>query len=688
MSNIIDATLRFVDKFTSPMNNAIKSMEKSARQAQRMGKEIEKAGKNISNVGSGLTASITLPVAAAGVACFEAASDMSESLNKVDVAFGKNADSVKKWSDTTLESYGIAKGTALDMAATYGDMATGMGLSTDQASKMSQSLVGLAGDLASFKNISIDTANTALKGIYTGEGESLKTLGIIMTDTTLQAYALEKGLLKSTVSQEQLKEMSTKVSMAQSILETKIKKYGANSLEAEKAQLALNTAVENQAKAAQGSYKDLTQAEKVQLRYNYVMDKAKNSIGDFGRTSNGAANQQRIFSEGLKELAANIGTKLLPAGTKVLQWGNSMISKFSKLSDSQLELILKIAGIAAVIGPAIFIFGKLVTGVGSAVATFGRVAGAIKKAGSVMALITSPAGIVIMVIAGIALATFLLIKNWDKVKAFFIKFGSTIKSIFQRSGVDVGIFSKLFQKAKEVISNAIANLKPAIDNIIKFLKPIINFVSKVFVASFKIGFSAIGGLVSGFVNGITGVISGLLTIFNGITTFIGGIFTGNWSKALEGIKKIFGGIFESLVTLAKTPINMIIGLINGVTGAINKMGFKIPDWVPLLGGKEFKVNIPQIPMLAKGTSNWGGGTAMIHDKGAEILDLPRGTRVYPHDKSIAMARAEGKKSVKVIIKKIADRIEVRSEKDIDTIVDKVADKLEKVLNNMGEVQPT
>ena len=71
---------------------------------------------------------------------------------------------------------------------------------------------------------------------------------------------------------------------------------------------------------------------------------------------------------------------------------------------------------------------------------------------------------------------------------------------------------------------------------------------------------------------------------------------------------------------------------------INKLDIKIPDWVPMIGGKGFDLNIPTIPMLYKGTSNWQGGTAVIHDRGGEIVDLPRGSRVYPHDKSIAMAR--------------------------------------------------
>ena len=92
----------------------------------------------------------------AGGAAIKLASDFEESLNKVDVAFGKSSAEVKNFAKTTLTQFGIAEGSALDMAALFGDMATSMGITRNEASLMSTSMVGLAGDLASFKNIGID----------------------------------------------------------------------------------------------------------------------------------------------------------------------------------------------------------------------------------------------------------------------------------------------------------------------------------------------------------------------------------------------------------------------------------------------------------------------------------------------------------------------------------------------------
>ena len=167
------------------------------KKMQSTEKKVKAFGKNMEGIGNTLTKFVTVPVLGAATASFKLASDLSESLNKVNVAFGKNAKEVEDWSKTTLKSFGISQGSALDMAALFGDMSTSMGLSTDMSAKMSKSLVGLAGDLASFKNIGIDQAQTALAGIFTGETESLKQLGIVMTQANLQQFAYSQGIQKN-----------------------------------------------------------------------------------------------------------------------------------------------------------------------------------------------------------------------------------------------------------------------------------------------------------------------------------------------------------------------------------------------------------------------------------------------------------------------------------------------------------
>ena len=287
---------------------SLKNLEKQAEKNNIALNKINATADKVANT-SGKIAKTTAPATAAvigmGAAAFNAASDMEESLNKTEVAFEDSADKVKAFAETSLETYGIAKGTALDMAALYGDMATSMDIPRDAAADMSISLTGLAGDLASFKNIGVEQAMTALNGVFTGETESLKTLGIVMTQTNLDAFALEQGIGKTT--------------------------------------------------------SQMTEAEKVQLRYAYVMEKTKNAQGDFARTSEGAANSTRVMKESVKEAAATFGENLIPIITPLIQNVTQLVQWFGNLDTAQQKSIITILALVAAISPVAGIISSIAT---------------------------------------------------------------------------------------------------------------------------------------------------------------------------------------------------------------------------------------------------------------------------------------------------------------------------------------
>lgn len=312
----------------------VKALEKSSNKLQQFGKDATRIGKNLS-VG------LTLPIAAAGVAAIKLASDFEESLNKVDVSFKKSSASVKEFSKTTLTQFGIAQGTALDMAAMFGDMGTSMGLTTVQAAKMSTSMVGLAGDLASFKNIKIEEATTALAAVFTGETESLKRLGIVMTEANLKQFALTQGITKN--------------------------------------------------------IKAMTQAEKTTLRYKFLIESTGNAQGDFARTQGGAANQMRIFTESLKEIGANLGQILLPAFTKMVTKVNGLLKAFMGLDEGTKKTILIITGIVAAVGPFLMMLGKL-PGLLSLAAGGFRVLTAAMIANPILAVATAIAAVTVALV--------------------------------------------------------------------------------------------------------------------------------------------------------------------------------------------------------------------------------------------------------------------------------------------------
>ena len=137
--------------------------------------------------------------------------------------------------------------------------------------------------------------------------------------------------------------------------------------------------------------------------------------------------------------------------------------------------------------------------------------------------------------------------------------------------------------------------------------------------------------------------------------------------------------------MVKVPINAVISIVNGAISKINSIHFTVPEWVPGIGGKGWEgLNIPQIPTLAKGTDNWQGGIVQISEKGGEIVDLPHGSRVYPHDESVQMARQEAKKNFIVKIAKLADSIVVRENSDIDKIAEAIVRKIEEASDNMPQ----
>jgi phage-related protein len=277
--------------------------------------------KNVSAVGASLSMRLTLPLGIAGGAAIKFASDAEESMNKVNVAFGTSSQRVQDFANTALKSFGIARSQALDMSALFGDMATGMGISQNSAADLAIQLTSLAGDLSSFKNINIEEVTTALAGVFTGETESLKRLGIVMTEVNLQQFAMDQGIKKT--------------------------------------------------------LKSMSQQEKIMLRMQYIMKVTANAQGDFARTSGGMANQLRIAQGSLKELAETFGRIMLPVATKVITKVNEIIQNFIGMDEATKKIIIAVSGFAAAIPPLIFLIGKIGAALGFLISPIGLVIAAL-----------------------------------------------------------------------------------------------------------------------------------------------------------------------------------------------------------------------------------------------------------------------------------------------------------------------
>ena len=252
-------------------------------------------------------ARVAAPTAiAAGIAKIGAdsiglASDVKESLSKIDVVFGESAAEIKRWSQTAATSLGISRGEALATAGTFGNFFKTIGTGDSEASAMSQRLTGLASDLASFNNTDPSEVIEALGSALRGEAEPISKFGVLMNESTLKQEALAQGLIKTT-------------------------------------------------KQA------LTPQQKAMAAYGLILKQTKTAQGDFAKTSGGVANQSRIMSAKWKDLQVTIGSFLMPvmvAFQTLLMGLFPVLSSLGGFLDRNKAVLIAIAAPLLAVGVAL-----------------------------------------------------------------------------------------------------------------------------------------------------------------------------------------------------------------------------------------------------------------------------------------------------------------------------------------------
>lgn len=602
---------------------------------------------------------------------------VAEILSQNITAFGDTAKDANRYADVLSASAAVS-------AANITYLGNGFKYAAATAGSMGYSVedISIAFSAMSNSGIKAETAGASLRNIISNmakptdsQAELMKKLGLSLTDSSgkTKSFATVMDNLRDAFSG-----MSKKQAAA-----------AASTLAGKQSMSALLALVNTSDK----DFKIFSDAI-----YNST-GKAKEMADEMQNNLNG---QITLLKSSVEGAAITIGNKLLPMIKGLTSKIKSAADWFNNLSDKQVSFIMKAAGIAAVIGPVIMIIGKLVTTVGTAVFMYGKMSKAIGDAGGIMKILTGPAGTTIAVIAGLALVAIVVIKNWDKIKPALQKVANFLKQVFGPAFKSVGDFIKsnmlpIIAQVKKVVNQlkpvftAIGNVtKKVFSAMAKFvnnnmgtIQKIVKAVTNRLIRPFKVAFAIITSIIQAALTSISDIIKSIQKVFKGITTFISGVFTGDWKKAWQGVRDIFSGIFETYANIVKMPLNAVINLINKAIGGINKAcNIKVPDWVPVIGGKDYKFNIPTIPNLAHGTQDWKGGPVQVHERGGEIIDLPKGSRVYPHDESIKMAKNDNEKKVNIIIKKIADKVVINNDKDIDDFVERFADQLKLVFDNM------
>lgn len=333
---------------------------------------------------------------------------------------------------------------------------------------------------------------------------------------------------------------------------------------------------------------------------------------------------------------------MIPTIKSIAKGGFDVLGKAIKfIADNAGTIIPVLAGVVSGFTAFNAISG-VVKKVTKGMKDFKKVTDGIKAAKGlkdVIAVFGGPVVIAAVAIGALVAAFIIAYKKSETFRNFVNKLSAKLKAFANVLKVNV------LAQAKQITAWYDTSLKPKLsklkDSLLDFwnnvLKPIAVWLQPVFGAVFKSTFTFILKTIKNVIETAKGIISGLVEILTGVVDFLTGIFTGNWSKAWDGIKEIFTGIFDVLKSAFKGFINYLIDKFNWFTGGLSWIPEKLSK-VPGFGwAKDFK--IPKVPNFATGTGYFQGGAARINEGGrGEIVNLPNGTQIIPHDVATKQGR--------------------------------------------------
>ena len=462
------------------------------------------------------------------------ASDLAENLSKTNVVFGDAAGAVVDFSKKAADAFGQSQNQALQAAGNLGIFGKAAGLTGDDLSGFTTDLIGLASDMASFSNTTPQEAIDALGAALRGEAEPIRKYGVLLDDASMRAKALEMGIYD-----------------------------GNGSLTAQQKILAANALIFEQTSDAQG---------------------------DFARTSDGLANQQRILSARIENVKARLGTALLPIALKVAGAFSTFIEKVAPLVERWLPKLQDLFGrvadkvkpiVAAIkdaLAPILERIGDwMKRNTNTVKVFFGVIAGATVLAavvalGAAFAALFSPIVLIIGAIAAVAAGLYYAYQQSETFRNAVNAVARFFKDTVVPALVDsfnfvkdaIGAFVGFFQERMDAIKAAMVNIQ-------EFFQGVLDFIALMW-ATF--GDTILGYIQRAF-DSIKTVVEGAVQALKGIFDFFLGVLSGDWGRAWDGIKNIVGGAMEAIkgvIGLAVNPIIAAFDLIKmGVGAALTVM---------------------------------------------------------------------------------------------------------------------
>lgn len=608
MAKSISAILNLKDNFSKTLQKTTANTKQFQRQMKKVSntaKDMQKAVlSSFSKIAGGIA------IGAIAKESIQLASDLQEVQNVVDVTFGESADKINEFAKSALKNFGLSELQAKQFNGTLGALMKSSGVSSDKLLEMSTTLTGLSADFASFYNLDPEEAFEKIKSGISGETEPLKALGINMSVTNMNAYALAQGIGKT--------------------------------------------------------YDQMSQGEQTLLRYNYLLSVSSDANGDFARTSDSFANQLRIAKVTMQQVGASVASIFLPALNKGLIFVNKFIGILPNMVNELSDLFERLKT-ATDIGDVFYLIGESLNDALFAVLPR-NVANAISDIYiSITTFLTDLINSVISV-------------SKDLVEPFKSAFGEIITFISNVGNDILYVFTSISNNSG--ISIMITGLGELLKMLLSDIKGVFNFFNDNWSILSPIIYGLVGAMTAFKVittatttaitvlkavktawATVTGVINTAMLILNGtlalspigwITLLIGALIAigvllyQNWdiicakasalwttiSTVFSSIGNKISEVFNTIKSTIKGMINSCIDGINSLINGLNQLlSFKVPDWIPGLGGKSVSVDIPNVPKFATGTQYFKGGLAQINERGGELVNLPNGSKVIPADKT-------------------------------------------------------
>lgn len=589
-------------------NEALKEQGNlSVKTAEKLAK-IEKTGDKMKSVGKKMSIGLTAPIVGIGTASIKAFSEVDEGMDTVTAKTGATGKELEKLQESFKNVAANAPDSFEDVGIAVGEVNTRLGFTGEKLEKASDDFLkfatvnktdvegaiqlvtramGDAGIEADKYNQVLDYLTVAgqKSGISVDKlaenlakyGAPMRALGIDTKNAIALFAGWEKAGVNTEIAFSGMKKAISNWGKEGKNSGEEFKKVMQQIKDAPDIASATTLAIEAFGSKAGPDLADAIKGGRFEVdEYVKALEEAGGALDQTFDDMQDPPDQAKVAMNNIKLILNDLGQTILgvlaPSLQNLTEWLKNLQQWFTNLSPNAKQLIVVIGGIAAAIGPVLVVLGTLASSISSLI--------------PVITFIASPIGIVIAALAAFVAGIVIAYNKVGWFRDFINASFNVIKDIV------VGVFKVLADTTKSTFD---------------------------FITGF------IGGAMNGAAKIIGDYVNAIKRIFGGIVDFVTGVFTGDWSRAWQGVVDIFGGIFEGIAAVAKAPINAMITLINGFLGGLNNI--KIPKWVPGVGGKGF--SIAQIPYLAEG-GHMINGQAIVGEAGPELLTAKNGkTTVTP-----------------------------------------------------------